>query len=527
MVVVGTFSAKLVNAETNKPFQEHLGKRGEVYAEVEPDCEYFIQVEVLGGSMKKKRCFQVAIDLDQSTHHQLLESRTITNRKSGPALIGMLSRENGRMVNKAFALHNPGVKYNADLKVDTCAPIGSVTVQISKAVYDGCHEPTEFKARIIPAKKHLEVPYEYGVFSGKKFLRSTEGTLCTSPLISSTKRSSSSQVVTPEKPLAKRRKMVMQNAPSYRPGTLLQEINIHYCTALGLIHAGVLDKPPMWDLFRKQQAYGKQSLNLPRPNPTKRIKVDAVYDGTTLIKSEKWIEVFDLTTTNTISDSDTSTSSNKDKESGYMTHSCESNNSNNLRSEGNDGSVSKDASIGSSHINDSTKPSSNVGTSGSSSHSGEPNEKEECSQEEAESISNDAFIGVTATSTSSSKDKSGSSYHSCEPGENEACSSSEDRTGPSSRSCQSGEDETCSQEEEGSTLKDASIGVTAARTTSSIKEDNPGSSSHSCDPNNTDESRITDHDDASASNSKDASSIGSQFELALLCQDGMFLESQN
>ena len=284
MVVAGNFSAQLVNAETNEPFREHVGKKGEVYAEIEPDCEYFIRIQVVGGDQKRKRCFQVAVD------GTMMESRTIANRKSGPAHIGMLSRENGIVVNKAFALRNPPVKYNGELKVDACMPIGSVTVRVSEAVHDGSPEPMDFKEGLGPPKDSVEVPYELGVFSGKKFLRTTEGTL-------------SRITVTPERSVTTKGRK--KKYSSYRAGALLQELNIHYCTALGLIHAGVLEKPPMWDLFRKQQNYGKRSLPLPRrPKPAKRIKVDAIYNGDTLIVPAKTIEVFDLTKGNLATTSD-------------------------------------------------------------------------------------------------------------------------------------------------------------------------------------------------------------------------------
>ena len=290
MVVAGDFSAQLVNAETKEPFQEHFGEKGEAYSEIEPDCEYFIQFQMLGdGDAKKKVCVQVAVD------GTLMESRTIVNRKSGKVHLGMLSRENGNTISKAFALRSPTVRYNDNLKKDACMPIGSVSIRISEAAYYGCQESMNYKEEGLADKSKdgsLEVPYDYGIFEAKKFLRSTEG----KTLLAGNNK------VTPEKASSNsakhERKRKRRNEASYTAGLLLQEINIHYCTALGLIHAGVLDKPPMWDLFRKKQNYGKRQLpQSPRPRPTKRIKLKAQYDGDVLISPAKTIEMFDLTTT--------------------------------------------------------------------------------------------------------------------------------------------------------------------------------------------------------------------------------------
>lgn len=47
MVKEGIFSVELVNAETNQPFQEHHSADGEEhYAEVEPNAEYWIRIQV-------------------------------------------------------------------------------------------------------------------------------------------------------------------------------------------------------------------------------------------------------------------------------------------------------------------------------------------------------------------------------------------------------------------------------------------------------------------------------------------------
>jgi hypothetical protein len=46
MVTQGDFTVQIINAETNLPFKEHVHKKdGKVYVEVEPDVEYYIQIK--------------------------------------------------------------------------------------------------------------------------------------------------------------------------------------------------------------------------------------------------------------------------------------------------------------------------------------------------------------------------------------------------------------------------------------------------------------------------------------------------
>ena len=47
MVNQGDFTVQIVNAETNEAFKEHFDKDMKVYVEVEPDVEYYIQVSGL------------------------------------------------------------------------------------------------------------------------------------------------------------------------------------------------------------------------------------------------------------------------------------------------------------------------------------------------------------------------------------------------------------------------------------------------------------------------------------------------
>eukprot|EP00984_Skeletonema_dohrnii_P025571 scaffold14731_cov110-Skeletonema_dohrnii-CCMP3373.AAC.2 len=54
MVKVGDFKVELVAADTKEAFKEHTAPDGQVYAEVEPDMDYFISLSShVGGVMMK------------------------------------------------------------------------------------------------------------------------------------------------------------------------------------------------------------------------------------------------------------------------------------------------------------------------------------------------------------------------------------------------------------------------------------------------------------------------------------------
>ena len=49
---VGDFTVELVAADSKQPFREHTAEDGQVYAEVEPDMDYYIAVQTKVGGVK-------------------------------------------------------------------------------------------------------------------------------------------------------------------------------------------------------------------------------------------------------------------------------------------------------------------------------------------------------------------------------------------------------------------------------------------------------------------------------------------
>ena len=71
--------------------------------------------------------------------------------------------------------------------------------------------------------------------------------------------------------------------------------------ALRLIHAGILPKPPVRDQHRtefKRRDHGLVADNVDPKFPSKKIKIDAVYDEDIMIAAPKVIEVVDMTSAN-------------------------------------------------------------------------------------------------------------------------------------------------------------------------------------------------------------------------------------
>jgi len=90
MVIVGNFSVRIVNAEDKKPFQEHIGPGRKIFAEVEPDIEYLIEIQVVGGE-NPDQMYNFSFEVDG----QSLGYHCTTNYNSGNSFHGILSRESG------------------------------------------------------------------------------------------------------------------------------------------------------------------------------------------------------------------------------------------------------------------------------------------------------------------------------------------------------------------------------------------------------------------------------------------------
>ncbi|CAB9516857.1 expressed unknown protein [Seminavis robusta] len=267
MVVIDNYSVRLVHAETKEPFKEHSGPDGKVYTEVEPDVEYFIQVAVVG-TMDEVFLFDYFVD------GQELSYNTACELGDGYQYCGILSIEKGISKMQALCFRRPPrnlLIQNQDTNDDTThAWMGEIQVDVSKAM-EGEMLPIEQ----VPADTVDVEAVDAGGITENKVLRSGQG--------------SYSHVQ--EAP---------SEAPHYGTGEFLQTITIHYCTAVGLIHVGVLPKPDLWTFARMNKPYDNKRTNdntllYNNTIQPKRIKSGGLVDGDSVLEEPKEYDLFDLT----------------------------------------------------------------------------------------------------------------------------------------------------------------------------------------------------------------------------------------
>lgn len=245
MVNVGEFEVQLVEAESKTPFKE-FEKDGKIYVEVEPDVEYFVAIRKTQKSedCKKVQVFVDGKDLDYKITYK---AKTIS---SGWSYRGIRSHENGVSTHRALKLVKP--KFTANNAGNANLLMGSVELKIFRA------ESTGQVVRQRGSRHTFEAaPISISSSGKKKNLRSEEG----STAISKTKPSQFKKMKSKE---------------------LLETITLNYCSALGLIEAGVLPKPGLWQQSAKRPA-PKSEKPLPVPKKMRDVA-----------NNNKKVEVFDL-----------------------------------------------------------------------------------------------------------------------------------------------------------------------------------------------------------------------------------------
>jgi hypothetical protein len=226
MVVQGGFKVELVEASTRVAFTEHL-KDGQVYAEVEPEAEYFISFQQVARLPKESYLVLFYVDGNSiGWCYPVEEARQTIDAE--PQIVGLYSNENGVWGDRALKFVKPRI--NA-ANHDTPPPclMGKVEVY----VYEGeVGEAISTKPR---TSKVLGVPsVDAGINSSKatmKNVRSGEG----------------STLLPARKPASRPKK------PASRPWVnrkLVEVITLHYCATPGLIHVGVLPKPDIYTHHR-------------------------------------------------------------------------------------------------------------------------------------------------------------------------------------------------------------------------------------------------------------------------------------
>lgn len=200
MVKVGGVTVELVAADTKEPFKEHVAPDGQIYAEVEPDMDYYISVSSNIRGVK----FDFLVDgVDLGYSSIKLKSRYYGHRE----------RKDGKET--MTALH-----FNKTREAQHVAPdmlTGKVEVKVYELgtkYYTQC-AMDDFVSASLTAESTL---------GGKKCIKST---------------TSGSHSF--ERSSVKRKGDLVRR---YKTGRHICTITINYCSALGLIYHKILPPPP-------------------------------------------------------------------------------------------------------------------------------------------------------------------------------------------------------------------------------------------------------------------------------------------
>jgi len=245
MVKHAKYSVEIVNADGRTPFPEHKSEGGETFVEVEPDAEYFIRI---------KSESEDKVKIHFSVDGKDLGYNAIISKTGPPQDKGLWEYKDGKSYHHALKFAKAEVRQATN---ESSAPFwtGKVEVTVYEATFIGYKEQKDHSSKWNGG----DVSYVMGILDPdkKKGVKSDKGEKFD---VHKSKR---------------RRK-------TYANGGLLATITLRYCSTLGLIHAGVLAKPPMWDIQRLTNP-AESTENAPEPETT--------------VKGEGGgqVEVFDLT----------------------------------------------------------------------------------------------------------------------------------------------------------------------------------------------------------------------------------------
>ncbi|CAB9509744.1 expressed unknown protein [Seminavis robusta] len=316
MVVVGGFSVRLVEALTKTPFLE-LAHNGTIYAEVEPDAEYLIEVEYVGDDIEGTVLYEWTVDGKEVDFQKTLD------RSSPPYLIGLPYRDEEGVRKKVawrFAkttrISGNSTGSNAGGGTSTGGSnniFGTVVVDIYDTLEAGRKKPYRTKPKPYtpnfeesppprspsPTEQENAEEPKPTKKDEKKRVRSIVGETKVTKSYRPMQSSSASHTVIIKKAEARIKAPPKKNM-AYKIGKRLQQIEIKYRTTVGLIHEGVLATPPFWDMYRLEcKAKGSNQGGTPMEDmshvPRKTIRFNARYDGGLLVCPAKKVDLFDLT----------------------------------------------------------------------------------------------------------------------------------------------------------------------------------------------------------------------------------------
>jgi hypothetical protein len=218
---VGDFTVELVAADTKQPFTEHTAPDGQVYAEVEPDVDYFISLSrSVGVGSARAIIFVDGVNLGYNA-----------GVGSKPEYKGSWERRDGREKMSALRF----TKTRQEVGVTANMLTGKVEVKfygLGEKVYD----VENFTSAELTADSTL---------GGKKCIKST------------TSGSHHTIDCTPNH----------NRGYVYKTGEYLCTITLNYCSALGLIYNKILPPPPALDESEDESPQGRRKRKRSTPPP--------------------------------------------------------------------------------------------------------------------------------------------------------------------------------------------------------------------------------------------------------------------
>ena len=244
MVVAEDFEFKLVSAAAEdddhngvrRSFQEHTGKNGKTYVEVEPDTEYFLSIQKVRSSSSSAQALSFIVDgKDLGFTATMLPHHL----HQPPFLYGIVSELNGVQTSKALKFVKAAFTTTTGTSTDngtvtsSRAGMGKIDMVVCEGIDAGMVDRYDFNAASSFTASSIQM----------------DGTTTSSANVDITKKKNLRSGVGCSTVSGAQAKAKQWHI--YTKGAVLYTITLYYCAAPGLIAVGILPKPPFWTQVRK------------------------------------------------------------------------------------------------------------------------------------------------------------------------------------------------------------------------------------------------------------------------------------
>ena len=282
MVRKGNITVELVEAKTKKKFQEHIAKMGKIYAEVEPDIDYFVCVK---NDTSRFLSFEVSID-DQYLGYSL------DVYENTPYYLGLRSKnEQSKTIRTALRFKKLPLDSNMNKEKDFEELVGKVKV----IVYDiQVERKRKVKKKVCKSKikKEFQSPWKdpgnvktvKSKITQEKCVQSKRGEIKEDDSDCDDDNDNDNDVNDSD-----------DGYSYFKKTKLIKRICIHYCTARGLIYAGILPPPSKTLRTDQNQLTRKVIKRRYRVNIEPKIIYEGICNTDGKMNNRKVVEEFDLT----------------------------------------------------------------------------------------------------------------------------------------------------------------------------------------------------------------------------------------